>query len=262
MESLQGQLINYDSLADRQVMVLGTFHFSQDVLEEKNQAGIQQLLSSLKAYQPSKILLEWEPKRFAELNGAYQRFLQDSFDISERSNEVFQLGFRFAKEMGHDSVYLFDDQTEYIGSLEAFRTKDDPFSFDLFGEYARQEDQGFFDAHQEALTYVYTRNLRFMDKLDLKSRIALMNSPAHQQINAQRMHMFEVRVGIQKNWVGPDWLGRWYRRNVRMMANALILSEPGDRVLIIVGDNHKWFLDRLFEDTPDFELMSSWEYLK
>ena len=44
-------------------------------------------------------------------------------------------------------------------------------------------------------------------------------------------------------WVGPDWLGRWYRRNVRMLANLVKMNQPEERILILVGDNHKWTLD-------------------
>lgn len=55
------------------------------------------------------------------------------------------------------------------------------------------------------------------------------------------MHMYEIRVGIQ-NWLGPDWLSRWYQRNIRMASNILKLAENKDRILIIVGDNHKWIL--------------------
>ena len=71
--------------------------------------------------------------------------------------------------------------------------------------------------------------------------------------------MFEIRVGIQNNWVGPDWLGRWYRRNIRMAGNVLKMTEAGDRILIIVGSNHKWVLDMLFNHIPEFQVSSSWD---
>jgi len=101
-----------------------------------------------------------------------------------------------------------------------------------------------------------------LDSHSLYDRFTLMNSPQAANINAQRMHLYEVRVGIQKDWLGPDWLGRWYRRNVRMMSNVLKLAEKDHRILIIVGDNHKWTLDMLFENTPDFKLESSWQLLQ
>lgn len=259
--SLESQLKNYDSLGQVEVCVMGTYHFNDSVLSNKSQAGIDRLLSKIADYQPTKILLEWEPDRFLQTNDQYRQYLDGSLDISDRYNEVYQLGFRLAKMMGHDSIYLFDDQTEFIGSLEAFSTDTDPFSFDLFTQYGKEEDGEYYRVHEQIIIENYEHNLEVISQLSLDEHITMLNSDKMQRINAQRMHIYESRVGIQKNWAGPDWLGRWYRRNVRMMANALKLSNEGDRLLIIVGDNHKWVLDMLFDFNPEFKLQSSWEYL-
>ncbi len=246
---------SYDNLQSREVLVVGTIHFDENVLESDQQKDIQLLVNKLAAYQPTKVILEWEPHRQANTNDNYRSYLDGTFDISERYNEVYQLGFRLAKQVGHDSLFLFDDQTPFIGSLE-------DFSFDALSEYAEQHDVGFYDLHLDSLINNFNHNQELLKKDGLAKHITWLNSPEHQHINAQRMHLFEVRIGIQDNWIGPDWLGRWYQRNVRMMSNVLKFSEPGDRLLIIVGDNHKWVLDDLFRYTPDFAVASSWELLQ
>ena len=246
---------NYDDLQEAQVMILGTLHFDETALEASAQAGIDSLLIKLARYAPTKIVLEWEPSRQAETNRQYQAFLRDSFDISQRYNEVYQLGFQLGKRLQHDSLFLFDDQTPFIGSLE-------DFSFDGFTTYADANDAGFYDKHLDSLIQFFTHNQEILRTKSLHEHICWLNAPEMQHINAQRMHMFEVRAGIQDSWIGPDWLGRWYQRNVRMMSNVLTFSAPGDRILIIVGDNHKWILDTLFGFTPDFEVVSSWEILQ
>lgn len=255
LENSASQLRNFDSITQAKVMVLGTFHFDKSVLESNDQQSLEELVGALTRYRPTKIVLELEPRLSDRVNSAYQQYLTDSFEISTRENEVFQLGFRLAKNVGHDSLYLFDDQTEYIGSLNNF-------SFDALTQYAAQYDSGFYDRYSDLVTCIYQHNLDLFEKHDLAAEIALRNSPQAQKSNARRMHSFEVRVGIQKSWIGPDWLGRWYRRNVRMMTNILKMTEKGDRILIIVGDNHKWTLDAMFQNTPDFEVVSSWEFLK
>ncbi len=248
-------LKNFDSLAHSTVMILGTFHFDSTMLAQNHQSQLSRVVSALAAFHPTKVVLEWEPSRLTETNRQYRLFLRDSFDISDKPNEIYQIGFKVAKALEHDSVYLFDDQTEYIGSL-------DNFSFRSFNTYARQNDDGFYNKYENELIETWEHNQSLLDSHSLYDRLMLMNSPQAAKINAQRMHLYEVRVGIQKNWMGPDWLGRWYRRNVRMMSNVLKLAEEGDRILIIVGDNHKWTLDMLFEHTPDFELESSWHLLQ
>ena len=236
------------------VFVLGTKHFDKTILETENQSELKRLIELLAVYKPTKVVVEWEPSAFKSTNTSYQNYLGDSSLIQTKYNEVYQLGFRLAKVMKHDRIYLFDDKTEYIGSLK-------DFSFEALAKYAEENDQGFYDKHIDLIGAAFNHNQALYKKLGLFDEIVLRNSPKAQKFNALRMHAYEVRVGIQKNWIGPDWLGRFYRRNIRMMANVLKFSEPEDRLLIIVGDNHKWILDELFENTPDFELVPSWDFL-
>ncbi|WP_170110567.1 serine hydrolase [Flavilitoribacter nigricans] len=253
-------LLGYDDLPRSQVMVVGTHHFRQedhyDELDAENQQQLEKLADALAAFRPTKVVLEWEPRLTERANQRYSDFLNGALSIDSLTNETYQLGFRLARKMGHERLYLFDDQTEFIGSLEGF-------TFDKFGEYAKANDDGFYNVHESVLIERFGKNQEALDGLSLYDRLLVMNSPEAGTINAQRMHMYEIRVGIQKNWMGPDWLGRWYRRNVRMVANVLQFSEPPeDRILIIVGDNHKWVLDQLFAFSPDFELVSSYDYLQ
>lgn len=247
------QLKNYDNLAKVEIMVIGLFHFDKTILAKDQQKSLSGLLNILKEYRPSKIVLELEPSRTNLVNRHYQDFLNGTFDISKKYNEVYQVGFRLGKILALDSLYLFDDQTEYIGSLENF-------TFSNFQESAREQDDGFYNIHEKQMMKVFETNQRVYKSLDVKNRIILMNSRESQKINAQRMHMYEIRAGIQKNWIGPDWVGRFYRRNVRMASNVLRISQLEDRVLIIVGSNHKWILDDLFEYIPDFKVDSSWDF--
>ncbi len=255
LTELQNRLINYDSLALSEVMVFGTTHFGNEILAEDTQKEIEKLIDALTKYNPTKIVVEWEPEKFEAANKDYHAYLNRMFDISQKPNEVYQIGFRLAQKMNHDSIYLFDNKTEFIGSLE-------DFSFKSFSDYAKKEDDGFYNKNEALLIHTFEKNASLLNSVPLYNRLTLMNSPEFQKINSQRMHMYEVRVGIQKNWLGPDWLGRWYRRNVRMMSNVLKMNEQGDKILIIVGDNHKWTLDMLFENAPEFKVKSSWELLK
>lgn len=251
---LTNQIGAFDTINRSKVLVLGIHHFSKDVLSPKNQPDLENLAVLLSKFAPTKIVLELEPSRMAKLNSEYQKYLLEPSFIEDRHNEVYQLGFRLARRMNHDSIYAFDDQTEFIGSLEGF-------TFDSFGTYAQENDTGFYDRYIPEITKKFQANQEIFKAQNLIDQILLRNSPKAQNFNAQRMHSLEIRVGIQKSWIGPDWLGRFYRRNVRMAANVLKFNVPKDRILIIVGDNHKWILDEIFKDTPDFELVPSWDFL-
>ena len=262
LEKIEKQLKSHDSLAQSSIMIVGTFHFNKTVLEEKHQKEIPKLIEAISKYNPTKIVLEWEPSLALKANEKYHSYVSNTFDISNLENEVYQLGFPLGKTMKHERLYFFDDQTEFSGSLSEFYSESEGFSFQSFNAYALQNDDGFYNQFEQQLTVVYNENLDVLSNQTLYNNIALRNSPTAQKTNRQRMHMYEIKIGIQKNWIGPDWLGRWYRRNIRMASNILKINEKGDRILVIVGDNHKWTLDMLFENIPDFELVSSWDYLK
>lgn len=242
-----------------QVMVAGTYHFAReketDVLSPENKQEIEKILAAFEKFQPTKVVLEIEPEHKNKLNEKYRKYRLGSFSIDTLPNEIYQLGFRLAHKMGHDSIYLFDDQTPFIGSLENF-------SFGKFNEYATQNDSSFTQKYIPEIISNFSFNDSLLKSLPLYERICLINSPQAQKINAQRMHMYEIRVGIGENWMGPDWLGHWYRRNIRMVGNLLKISDSGDRLLVIVGDNHKWVLEDLMNYTPDLEVQSAYEYLK
>jgi len=248
------QIQVFDTVHRSKIMVLGTYHFTQEVLSDTNQPHLEYLIELLSKFAPTKVVVEWEPGRTEEANAAYQKYLLQASFIENKPNEVYQLGFRLAKKMKHDSIYLFDDQTEFIGSLEGF-------TFEGFDAYAKENDVGFYDKYIPEITKKFQANQEIFKAQNPLYQIMLRNSPKAQNFNIQRMHSYEMRVGIQKSWVGPDWLGRFYRRNIRMAANVMKMNSPHDRILIIVGDNHKWILDNLFESIPDFELVSSWDHL-
>ncbi len=246
-------------LPGTEILVLATFHFRNsdqyEVLENRNQSLIDSLLEKLAVFKPTKVILEWQPRNAERANQNYQKFLDGEFDINDRENEGYQLGYQLAKKMGHEQVYLFDDQTEFIGSLE-------DFSFSSFEAYAQENDDGFYNKYDSLLTVIFQSNQALSDSLNLYEYIKYLNSPNNERFNVQRMHLREVKVGIQESWIGPDWLGRWYQRNVRMFANVLAMeNKPEDRLLIIVGDNHKWVLDMLFEFSAEFKVVQPSEFL-
>ncbi|WP_422104351.1 DUF5694 domain-containing protein [Winogradskyella sp.] len=249
----------FDSIPKSKVMVVGSYHFRQekgyDELSAENQKQIKKLVDRLAEFEPTKVVIEKQPQYDSIFQDLYQKYILDHQVIDTLENETFQLGFRLAKLMGHKKVYLFDNQTEFIGSLEGF-------TWEKFGEETAR-DSLFVNRHLDIIMESFNENQEKLSGLSLYDNIMERNSPEAQKWNAQRMHAYEVRTGIQESWMGPDWLGRWYQRNIRMMANIMSFDNQGkDRILIIAGDNHKWVLDTLLGFNPDFEVVSSYELLK
>ena len=99
------------------IMVLGSGHLSNpgmdsfnykmdDVLAPKRQREIEQLVTQLKAFQPTKIALEVDERFDADINADYQAYLKGTYEL--KRSEGNQIGFRLAKQMGHPRVYCVD----------------------------------------------------------------------------------------------------------------------------------------------------------
>ena len=101
--------------------MLGVYHMANpghdifnmkadDVLAPKRQAEIAQLIEVLKRFHPTKIAVEADvyedriPKRYAD-------YLAGKYELTR--NEIDQIGFRLAKELGHKTVYPVDADGDF-----------------------------------------------------------------------------------------------------------------------------------------------------
>lgn len=249
-----GQLASLDIKPIAEIMVVGIPHFDETVLNQEAQVDLELLMLQLSKYQASKIVLEQKAEDRDRINKLYKDYLEGKLDIGDRHNEVFQLGFKLAKKLRHKQLYVFDNKTEFIGNLK-------DFSFDSLMSLAKRFDSGFYDKNLDQIKKVFALNDSIIKNQSLHDRILIYNSPSYQNYNVERMHALEVRVGIGTNWMGVDWLARWYQRNLRMTANLLKMAEKGDRLLVIVGDNHKWVLEEYIDKIPELNVSSAYEFI-
>ena len=127
------------------IMVLGSPHLANpgmdtynskmdDMLAPKRQREIQEVVKRLKAFKPTKIALEVDSSRDAEINESYQRYVKGTYEL--RRNEGDQIGYRLAKEMGHSTVYCVD----HFRDAHMIRKDRDPRLTDA-GAFAKQNNQ-------------------------------------------------------------------------------------------------------------------------
>ncbi len=242
-----------------EVLTLGVFHFDRsrdgsdvvaknhiDINTESNQQQLREILSKLEAFRPSRIAVEWRPDVQPVLDSLYQAYLEGSYELGK--NEAFQIGFPLAKALGHERVYCIDNNPPFPDNINAI---DDWYAYaDSIGHIGLWEA---YDAENN-------RYNTFMDTiqrhLSLLEYLHILNSKQNLVRSKQLWTTGIVNVGHGDAYLGADLLGRWYRRNSRLFANAKNLMEDGDQnLLIIYGGAHKWILDELFESAPEFEVV-------
>ena len=82
-----------------------------DVLAPKRQSEMRQLISQIKAFNPTKIAVYADDSYDAELNANYQSYLEGTYEPTRRL--VDQIGFPLAKQMGHSKLYCIADWPEH-----------------------------------------------------------------------------------------------------------------------------------------------------
>jgi len=224
-----------------EVLVLGVYHMANpgrdvfnvqadDILSPKRQEEIAELVAVLARFHPTKIAVEADfgrdavPKRYAE-------YVAGRHELSR--NEIEQVGFRLAKELGHATVYPVD--------------ADGDFPWPRVVNFAKATGQSAaLDALMEEIGAWVKAQGEFLKTHTVLETLRFMNSDARM---AQDVGFYyrEARFGEPGDYAGPDLLAEWYRRNVRIYNNVTkVIATPEERVLVIFGAGHLGWLRQAF----------------
>lgn len=251
-----------------QAMVLGVFHFSNpnldsykqkfsfDILEEKRQAELDTLLEKIAAYRPTKILIEANRIKYDSiLSRRFEHYLNNSYSIEDKSNEIYQIAFKLAKKLKHKKVYCSDARAEWFGVKLDWDNYDGE-------EYLKSQGQ-----YSKARRYDYNAIYRMHDSLKtqqtLTEHLIMLNHPQNRLKDHQAYLTGTILTGAGDNYLGADSVGKWYRRNLRIFANAYDLTDfdKEERLLLIYGAGHVWQLRQFFMDSPDYDYVEPNSYL-
>lgn len=252
-----------------QVTVLGVFHFndpgldnykqrfSVDILSEGRQAEINDLIKSLSEFNPTKILVE-VPRKESDsiLNDIYRKYLKGEYDISDKKNEIYQLGFPLAKRLGHHKIYASDAKgSRWFGAEIDWKNYDS-------AEYQKSLDQ-YKKTHRYNYEKVYELHDSLKSVNTLNDYLKYLNNPKSRLKSHQAYLTNTVLTGAGDLYIGADIVARWYQRNLKIFANIYDISDfsKEERVLLIYGAGHVWQLRQHLKDSPDFEYVEINEYL-
>ena len=244
-----------DEAKRAEVLVLGVYHMANpghdvfnmqvdDVLAPKRQQEIAELAAVLKKFQPTKIAIESNygedavPKRYAE-------HLAGTRPLSR--NEIEQIGFRLAKDMGHTTVYPVD--------------ADGDFPFQRVLDYAKATGQSArLEAEMGEVGKMVKAQDEYLKTHTVLQTLLLMNSDA-QVAQDLGFYYLDARYGEPGDYAGPDLLAEWYRRNIRIYNNVMkLVATPEDRVLVIFGAGHLGWLRQDFASNPTLRLRKLEEF--
>ena len=254
------QLFGQSLPVQKEVMILGTFHFvsnadriktdKEDMLTAERQKEIEAVTNMLAEFKPDKIFIEWDPETDqGYVDSAYAEYIAGRFKL--RRNEVYQLGFRLAGKLGHKTVYCIDAQGWFLhDTLVA--------TAERYGQVEK------FKSYGDSLKRIVYAGDSLQKSMTIQQILSASNTKEAMQFGLAVNNVFIApELGPPGNYAGAEFVGEWYKRNIRMYSNLIRQTDDHDqRVLLIVGSSHKPVIQHLFETNPKWKIVEVNDYLK
>ena len=232
-----------------EVMVFGTFHFHHapdyyDIMSSKQQKELKKILSSLADFKPTKIALEASYKDSATFDSLYDRYRTDSHTLI--SNERQQVGFRLADWLNHEKIYVVDYELAW--------------PYQKVMSWAKENKPEFMDFYDKWKQDINSYEEKLYQNATLREHLLWLNSdPYRDRLKSLRMKRLELGAG--SNFVGTKPISSSYERNLKIFANITKYAEAGDRIFVLFGASHGYFLREFVRMHPDMKLVQVSEYL-
>jgi uncharacterized protein DUF5694 len=244
-----------------QVMILGTYHFANpgkdlhnmeadDVTAPRRQKELAELAQKLGAFKPTRIAVEKVVDAADYKVPAYRAF--KPADLATDRNERTQIGYRIAREQKHADVFGIDEESATI----------DYFPYDKVDAYAKAHGGQPRLAAMHAKVEAMTQELSAQQKTHTIAELLVWVNDTARVLAMQRDFQYGLlALGDHKTQPGADLNAMWYLRNAKMFAKLTQIAKPGDRVIVVVGFGHAYWLRHFVETTPGFQLVEPARYL-
>jgi len=233
-----------------QVLVLGSYHMSNpgldafnmesdDVTSPKRKKEVEDFVNLLARFKPTKICVEAALEREKAINEEYKAYVNGTYELTR--NEIDQVAYRLAKQLGHDGLYAIDVKA--------------PFDMDTVVKVAQiYQIKPFMSLLQSMPAFMEKEN-QLLNESTITSFFMHINTDAYNQF-AHDLYLKMALVGQEDNYAGADLVADWYKRNLRIYRNLMAIDlKPDDRVLVLYGAGHNKILQDLVDDTGSLELV-------
>jgi hypothetical protein len=159
----------------------------------------------------------------------YSDYVAGKYTLSR--NEIDQIGYRLANELGHHAIYPVDVDGE--------------FPMQRVVNYAKANGRAEkFDAMMASTGTMVKEQDDFLRAHTVLETLEYMNSDS-MAAKGIALYYAYVPYGEPGDYAGPDLLALWYQRNIRIYHNIVKLIEsPNDRILVIYGAGHLGWLQQ------------------
>lgn len=246
-----------------EVMILGAYHMgnpgqdlanveADDVTQPRRQREIAAVANALATWRPTRVLVEIQrPAPFTVPE--YRAFRPEQ--LATNRNEIAQIGYRLARQLGLPDVHGFDEQ--------GGQGEPDYFPFDRLQAWAAAQGQP--QRTDDMLAFfrnAAAEESRLQSGLSVAQLLLRHNDPERDRSGHARGYYSMLSLGDADTQVGAEFNAYWYMRNAKMFAKIALIARPGDRVLVLVGSGHRYWLSHFAEMTPGFTAVDPRPFLE
>lgn len=247
-----------------QVMIVGTFHFDnpgQDinnasidpVTTPAKQAELAAVAEGLRRFHPTSVAVERiATDTTALLDQRYPAFTPA--DLLTNADERVQIGYRLANLEGLTRVYAIDEQPD--------DGERDYFPFDKLMAWVTAHHKEAELAAVNAPVAAWVADLSARQRIEtLGALLADTNRRDHPINGTMDLYYGLLQFGDAVEQPGAELNSGWYERNAKIFAKLMLTAKAGDRIVVVYGAGHAWWLRHFVENTPGYVLVDSVPYL-
>lgn len=246
-----------------EVMILGTYHMAnpgadlhnariESVTTPEKQAQLEAVAQGLARFRPTAVAVERvAPDQSTLLDPRYPAFTPA--DLLTNANERVQIAYRLAHHQGLTRVYAIDEQ-DRDGQPSYF-----PFEDVQTWVEANGASERLAAMHGEIAAMIADLERRQATET-IGQLLAGMNTP-EQVMADQAFYAGLMTFGAGDDQPGAVLNSRWYARNAQIFARLLQVARPGDRIVVLYGAGHNYWLRQMVETMPGFRPVEPADYL-
>ena len=246
-----------------QVMVLGSYHFGNpgrdkvnahvdDVTTQQSQRELEALADAIAEFKPTRVMVEaqrpgptYDVTDFATFSPNVLKTDRD---------ETTQIGYRIAARAGLQSVQGIDEQPG--------KGEPDYFPIGRVEAYAKAHGQQVYLDAAFATVQASAKKFEAEQATTSIPRMLIRYNDPSTPMGGQDSYYSLLRLGDGNEQPGADLNAMWYLRNAKIFAKLINVAKPGDRILVVYGAGHGYWLRHFASTTPGYSSVDVRPYLE
>lgn len=245
-----------------EVMVLGAYHFGNpgrdtnnmqvdSVLVPERQRELDRVGKALASWRPTHVMVEMQSDAPDFAVAEFGRF--DDAMLARDANEIVQIGYRTARLAGVKAVNGIDEQPK--------DGEPDYFPYDKVQETAGRFGQTATLQALNAPIAAWVKAFEAAQKSKSVSQMLMeINGPAYDRVSVDSYYGM-LTIGDKDTQTGADLNAGWFLRNAKIFGKLMQVAKPGDRVLVVYGGGHGFWLRHFASLTPGYRNVDVMPYL-